>query len=439
MQNNFHFIYFCRIFTTIAVIGFINVTHAQIRVDQNNNVGIGTSSPASKLHIVGRITPKFPNADKDNIAIGAGAGNTSQTGINNILFGYEAGKSIISGNNNFFAGYRSGQAFTQNQFGGNIFIGEDVGYYSTSGSDNILLGKFAGKRYINPSNIIAIGQKAGGGGLTASFSNIGPSVFIGGLSGQFCAGNYNVMVGYASGFSNTTGSNNVNLGYWAGSANTTGSKNLFIGTNSGNMNQTGEKIICIGDQSNTNSANLINSTAIGSSSIVNASNKIWLGNTTTEYIGGLLSWNTPSDALFKENISGNVPGLAFISLLQPKSYTFNTKKFTEHLVQMMPDSMQQKYLSEDFGASSAIRRTGFLAQEVDEACNTIGYDFDGITKPDPENPTSHYSISYASFVVPLVKAVQEQQVLIISLQDANAEKTAQINDLLARVAALEKK
>jgi len=63
-------------------------------------------------------------------------------------------------------------------------------------------------------------------------------------------------------------------------------------------------------------------------------------------------------------------------------------------------------LNKDFSASSAIRQSGFIAQEVVKAANETGYDFNGVFVPSNEN-NENYSIAYSQFVVPLVKAVQE--------------------------------
>jgi hypothetical protein len=49
--------------------------------------------------------------------------------------------------------------------------------------------------------------------------------------------------------------------------------------------------------------------------------------------------------------------------------------------------------------------TGFLAQDVAEAAREANYDFSGVDIP--ENDNELYSLRYAEFVVPLVKAVQE--------------------------------
>ncbi len=44
----------------------------------------------------------------------------------------------------------------------------------------------------------------------------------------------------------------------------------------------------------------------------------------------------------------------------------------------------------------------------------MGFDFSGIDAPKNENDV--YCLRYAEFVVPLVKAVQEQQAIITALQ-----------------------
>jgi len=68
--------------------------------------------------------------------------------------------------------------------------------------------------------------------------------------------------------------------------------------------------------------------------------------------------------------------------------------------------------------------TGFMALEVEQVANDIGYDFSGVVHP--ENDQSIYSIRYAEFVVPLVKAIQE---LNDKLEKENAELRARIEKL----------
>ena len=90
-------------------------------------------------------------------------------------------------------------------------------------------------------------------------------------------------------------------------------------------------------------------------------------------------------------------------------------------MQAMPDSIQDKRMlsDADYLASSSIVRTGFIAQEVEAAAQKIGFDFDGVSTP--QNETDLYGIRYAEFVVPLVKAIQEQQEMIEG-QEATAKE-----------------
>jgi len=61
-------------------------------------------------------------------------------------------------------------------------------------------------------------------------------------------------------------------------------------------------------------------------------------------------------------------------------------------------------------AKAAEVQTGFLAQEVEASAQKLGYDFSGVQTPEDAN--DHYTLRYAEFVVPLVKATQEQQATI---------------------------
>jgi hypothetical protein len=83
---------------------------------------------------------------------------------------------------------------------------------------------------------------------------------------------------------------------------------------------------------------------------------------------------------------------------------------------------------EEVKQNDQIRYTGFIAQEVEAAANKIGFNFSGVDKP--KNDKDQYALRYAEFVVPLVKAVQEQQAIIES-------QNKKIDDLLKRIETLE--
>ena len=165
------------------------------------------------------------------------------------------------------------------------------------------------------------------------------------------------------------------------------------------------------------SSNLSNATALGYGATVSASNRVRIGNSSVSRIGGQVAWSTLSDGRIKENVQEAVPGLSFIAELRPVTYTLNTRKQDAINMQAMPDSIQdERMLSDDeYLASSSIVRTGFIAQEVEAAAQKVGFDFDRVSTP--QNETDLYSIRYAEFVVPLVKAMQEQQAIIEQLKE----------------------
>ena len=68
-----------------------------------------------------------------------------------------------------------------------------------------------------------------------------------------------------------------------------------------------------------------------------------------------------------------------------------------------------------------MRTTGFLAQDVAKAAKDCGYDFSGV-----DNTADVYSLNYAQFVVPLVKAVQE-------LSKENENQTSLIENLQSQI------
>ena len=75
-----------------------------------------------------------------------------------------------------------------------------------------------------------------------------------------------------------------------------------------------------------------------------------------------------------------------------------------------------------------IKYSGFIAQEVEQAAKDAHYEFSGYDVP--KTSSQLYTLKYAEFVVPLVKAMQEQQLTIEKLQkemiDVKAEIPTQI-------------
>jgi hypothetical protein len=180
------------------------------------------------------------------------------------------------------------------------------------------------------------------------------------------------------------------------------------------LNTNGSYNTAIGYSAITSASGWGDATAIGANAVVNASDKVVIGGMYPGIIviGGYANWSNFSDGRFKENIKDDVPGLSFISKLKPVTYQINNEKLVTHITHLMPDSIASRYKKTDteYTFMHQKRFTGFVAQEVNQAALELGYDFDGVNVP--RNETDHYSVSYASFVMPLVKAVQEQQKMI---------------------------
>mgnify|MGYP000947812506 FL=1 len=263
------------------------------------------------------------------------------------------------------------------------------------------------------------------------------STFIGVNAGSVnITGASNTFVGMRSGVLNT-GSNNSFFGIDAGSDNTDGAGNTFIGKDAGINSFSGDNNTAIGNLASTISP--ANCTALGFNATSNASNKVRIGNSTVAIVEGQVAYSFPSDARFKYNIhDDHVPGLSLITRLHAVNYQFDTRKYDEHVMKNMPDSTRQKRMAalEPYRATEKVQ-TGFLAQEVEQACADLQYAFSGLHIP--ESDVDNYSLSYDAFVPILVKAIQEQQTEIKALEEQLTElkkENAQLSSIGSSVEIL---
>jgi hypothetical protein len=305
----------------------------------------------------------------DEIAIGAAALYTG--GVGCIGIGTLALSQNSNGNFNIGIGYQTAQNNTGSY---NIAIG-DENLFQNSGS-----------------NIVAIGDGAG-----LSNSSGGSNTFVGSSAGQKnTAGSYNTAVGSSALLNTTQSYYNTVVGYNSGQAYDNGYNNVFLGANN-----------------DVNGAGYYNVIAIGQGVVCTAVDQARFGNSATNSIGGYADWTNFSDGRYKKNMQENVKGLDFIMRLRPITYNLDVTGIRAHLGQgVVKDEGTRR--------SIADRETevlsGFAAQEVEAAATASGYDFSGVDKP--KNANDFYGLRYGDFVVPLVKAVQEQQKLIGDQQAA---------------------
>lgn len=419
------------------------------------NTGIGGASVyqnTSGIHNIGIGVEALRNntTGNRNTATGNSALYNSNADLNS-AYGFETMFSNSSGTQNTGLGSR---ALYSNSTGNNNTSGGYQSMYSnTSGSENTTFGTQAFYTNTGNSGYLAVGYQA----LYNSNSAIGayPNHAVGyqslysatsGLQntayGYKClyaltTAHNNTGMGLLTLQSNSTGGDNTAVGCVALDDNTSGSHNTALGTLALDGNTTGSNNTGIGRGATVGAGNLNNATALGSGAIVNASNRVWLGNAITDVWAGIGAGYliAPSDQRFKTDIrEDDVKGIEFIKLLRPVVYNFDAKKFTEHLSKNIPDSTRRHYLEMDFSQATATRQTGFLAQEVESAAKKSGYNFNGVHVPQSDEDT--YGLSYSAFVVPLVKAVQQQQQQIEKQDATMAAQQKQIEELKAMVQAL---
>lgn len=159
-----------------------------------------------------------------------------------------------------------------------------------------------------------------------------------------------------------------------------------------------------------------------------------IGNDDVFSIGGFADWSNVSDGRIKKNITANVPGLTFINKLTPVTYNLDLDAADKILQRPDIKDMTGKLMrlpAEDASArklKEAVLYTGFIAQDVEKAAQSVKYDFSGVDAA--KNSKDLYGLRYGNFVVPLVKAVQQ-------LSKMNDDKDAKISELESRLEKIE--
>jgi hypothetical protein len=116
----------------------------------DHQVGIGTSSPSSKLDVNGAVNATSPYHIAGNSVL-------STEGTGNILVGIGAGANNTGADGTFLGAY----AGNNNQGEDNTFLGSWAGYANTTGENNTFVGLGAGRYNTTGSNSTFIGYMAG--------------------------------------------------------------------------------------------------------------------------------------------------------------------------------------------------------------------------------------------------------------------------------------
>ena len=373
---------------TIAFWYYNGTAWTKLDAAGNNWSVTGNSATTAGTHFIG-TTDEVPLTIK----------------VNNQVAGYISSVTAPGTNNNASWGH---QALSLNTTGRrNVAIGNQSLMSNTTGQFNTALGYQALMTNATTASNTALGYQT--------------------LANN--TGNSNTAVGASALYNNILGSNNVSVGAGSMILLTNATNNTAVGTNSLSSLTTGSSNTAIGYAANVSAGTLNNATAIGAGAIVNASDKVRIGNSGVTVIEGQVPFTIPSDGRYKYNIKEDVKGLDFILQLRPVTYQFDVQRFDASMDNSNMAHPVNNVLQVSYNEAAAIRRTGFIAQEVEKAAEKTGYDFSGVNKP--KTAADHYSLSYESFVVPLVKAVQEQNAQIDELKKTVTmqEQSKQIEDL----------
>ena len=409
---------------TTAGTNFIGTTDAQdLDFRVNNNIRyritqkgqLYTYNSSNSVHIGYQAGDAEDMSNRKNVIIGYQAGQDLSNDHDHVYIGYQAGQHCTGSEGNTMVGFQAGQSSGNHSH--NTFIGYQAGQTANSGDDNIMVGFWAGTLYtgnrsviigrnaLRNANTVGLGNNVAIGQEVAVNSSVEESVVIGAWAGTTSAGTGNVIIGRNSG-QNSQASGTTIVGDAAGNANTiSGYGNTLIGVNA-----------------ELNNGSYTNAMAIGANTTVTASNYVRVGDASVTRIGGQVGWTTISDGRFKKNISDNVVGLDFIMQLRPVTYNLDIQKYNKFI------SGDKKEINTDSEEQENITYTGFIAQEVEKAAIKTNYNFSGVKTPANDKDT--YGITYSDFVVPLVKAVQEQQKMIKELQKQLQEQKELINTLI---------
>jgi len=356
---------------------------------------------------------RIAGRDTYNTAVGyealRGSGTAANnTGQRNTAVGDSALYANTTGSYNTANGNDALRVNTTGYF--NTANGVNSLYLNSTGGSNTANGVNALRNNVANSESTAVGYGAmyyadnRTSGQSTYNTAVGYEALRGSTTASANSGQRNTALGHSTLLVNSSGDSNVAVGWSALLANNSGSGNVAMGRYAMDTNTTGSNNTALGYEADVSTSGLTNATAIGNGATVNANNKVRIGDTNVSVIEGQVAWSNPSDRRLKENIEESVLGLEFINKLNP--VTFNYKE-----------------------GNTGTEYTGLIAQEVEAALE--GVEFSGLNRP--QSGDDFYSLSYSTFIVPLINAVQELDEKVNGFTD----QTLSIEELGDSVASLE--
>ena len=348
-----------------------------------------------------------------NVVVGDEAGTAITTGLKNVAVGMDAMGTNVDGDGNVAVGYQALKTMEPaNGFSFNTAVGAQAGLSVTTGVRNTLIGGGAGDALTDADFSVAIGDFA------LSSDTLGSkSVAIGSralVTQNFTTATdtFNTAVGFDGAVSLTTGIQNTIIGGLAGGAVNTGSNNVLIGFEAGDAMTTGHENICIGFGPRISAVGGNNQIVMGEAVVGNANSSFVFGTGASDSaIGnGSTTITAPSDQRYKEEIADATAGLSFIKDLRP--VTFKWKKEKD-----LPTSHRAYVEGSEKRTMNDYTNHGFIAQEVKTAIDAHSEIKDGFDMwcTDDQADGGRQRLGDASLMPLMVKAVQEQNALIVAL------------------------
>jgi hypothetical protein len=397
---------------------------------------LGTTDQATLVFRVHNRYSGEIDSVKQKTFFGYGAG-INTTGIANTAFGFKSlyfnttgvsntaqgGYSLYSnttGNSNTACGYSALYSNTTGTL--NTAVGSNALLYNTTGSGNTASGSGALLHNTTGYGNTADGRDALASSTTGSYNTASGMMAMNGSN----TSSYNTAMGYGSMVYATTGNYNVGVGLYALYSPYASQYNVAIGANAGINYAIGWNNTLIGANTNVNANDRYNCIALGQDIVCTANSQARIGNLATNSIGGYTTWSNFSDGRYKKDVTANVKGIDFIMRLQPITYHLDASGLDKKLHEGMKRE-KNEFTEKGIAEKEKVVFSGFIAQDVEKAANEVGYDFSGVDKP--QNKDDFYGLRYADFVVPLVKATQEQQQTIEELVKQGAQLQQRLEQL----------
>lgn len=430
-------------FTTATTLG------DSVIFEKTGNIGLGTTSPISKLSVVGNITatgsiaaggilslPKTTSTAVGvlnvggvrflhsfggfNTFVGAAAGNMTMTGSDNTAVGNSALSSNTTGHNNASFGpsalgsnttgfsnsaFGSGTLFANSTGSRNSAFGDGSLLFNTTGTDNSAFGFNALLHNSTGLSNAGFGSGALNANTTGSF-NAAFGMFALAFN---TGGEHNTAMGYQALYSRTSGAFNVAVGERALLNLTSGDANIAIGSGVGHNLTSGTQNIYLGSIQ----------TASSESYTIRIGDVI---SQTAIFIAGIAGQTIASGTAVFINNAGQLGTIT--SSQRYKNDISDMDAESDLLMKLRPVAFYYKPELDD----THTRQYGLVAEEVAKiAPQLVAFDKDGA----PQTVRYHFVNAM------LLNEVQKQRQLLEEQRQASDKQQGTIKDLNARLAKLE--